>query len=90
MNAQMQRFMSLVIPPLTFVFTYKFGAALLLHWCTSNFISLAQVTCLRQDRIRKFFNIPPLKKWDPSELPPKKPFKDCNDARLRFLRGVVC
>lgn len=68
----MLRVMTYILPPVTFAFTYHFPAAVLLYWCTSNFISFGQVMTLKHPTVREFFKIPPIKKWDPSELPPKK------------------
>ncbi|KAJ6221187.1 hypothetical protein RDWZM_006999 [Blomia tropicalis] len=65
-----------IIPILTLIFTYDFPAAIMTYWCTNNFLSVIQVTMLKQPKIREFFNIPPIK-VNPSQLSVnKKSFKN--------------
>lgn len=49
------------IPMITLLFTLNFESAILVYWCTNNFISLIQVQLLRMPAVRQFLNIPQIK-----------------------------
>lgn len=55
------------IPIVVAAFTYNFPSAIMLYWCTNNFISLTQVLLLRNDKIRELLNIPKFK-VNPNQL----------------------
>ncbi|KAH9412504.1 Mitochondrial inner membrane protein oxa1l [Dermatophagoides pteronyssinus] len=50
-----------IIPLITLAFTFNFPSAILMYWCTNNFISLLQVHLLRLPKVRNFLNIPQIK-----------------------------
>ncbi|KAH9505848.1 Mitochondrial inner membrane protein oxa1l [Dermatophagoides farinae] len=50
-----------VIPLITLAFTFNFPSAILMYWCTNNFISLIQVNLLKVTQVRSFLNIPQIK-----------------------------
>ncbi|XP_054160946.1 mitochondrial inner membrane protein OXA1L-like [Oppia nitens] len=60
-----------VVPCITLVFIWNFESAILMYWCTSNFISLCQVTLLKQPKLRQYLKIPEQKKYKPEDLPIK-------------------
>ena len=60
--------MTYAIPLSVLVFSRNFPSAILLYWCTSNFISLAQVFILNHPVIRSRLKIPELKRPDPKEV----------------------
>lgn len=52
--------------------TYKFQAAILCYWATTNLISLGQTWIFSFPKVRRFLNIPEKKVWKPEELRKKK------------------
>jgi len=70
-------------PPLLFIFTQSFPAALTFYWLTTNIISVAQASLLRTDRVRRlpFINIPEIKTQDVENAQKKGPQKG-------FLQGI--
>lgn len=71
-NMQIMRYVLRAIPLVMIPFTINFPGAILLYWCSSNFISLAQVGLLKVPKVRKFCKIDPLLKHSPENLPIKK------------------
>ncbi|XP_031619688.1 mitochondrial inner membrane protein OXA1L isoform X2 [Contarinia nasturtii] len=57
------------IPVIIFPFIMNFPSAMVVYWASSNFCSLIQGAIFRIPRVRTFFNIPQLIKYN---LPPKK------------------
>lgn len=57
------------MPVIILPFTVNFPGAILCYWVSSNFISLAQVGFLKIPKVRNYFNIEPLIKHDPKNLP---------------------
>ena len=67
-----------VIPAVTLVFIWNFESAILMYWCSSNFISLLQVLLLKQPAIRQYLQIPAQIKYKAEDLPiKKKGFYEC-------------
>lgn len=60
-----------VLPLIVLAATHKFAAAMLVYWCSTNLFSLAQVMILNQKPVRKWLNIPELRK-PPKDAKPKK------------------
>lgn len=75
------KFMIRFMPLIMFPFICNFSASILTYWCTSNIISLAQVVILKQEPIRKFFNIPKMIKHDQTKLPLHS---------KGFVQGISC
>lgn len=71
-NMQMMRYLLRAVPLIMLPFTINFPGAILVYWCSTNFISLAQVGLLKVPVIRDFFKIPRLIKHSPDSLPIKK------------------
>lgn len=71
-NMQIMRYVLRAVPIIMIPFTINFPGAILVYWCSSNFISLAQVGFLKVPRVREYFKIPPLTKHNPENLPIKK------------------
>jgi len=69
-------------PPLLFVFTHSFPAALCFYWLTTNIFSVGQSSLLRMDKIRKlpFINIPEIKA--PEKMPESK------GPKKSFMQGI--
>ena len=60
------------MPVVTCIFIWNFESAILMYWCSSNFISLLQVLLLKQKSIRNYLGIPAQIKHKPEDLPVKK------------------
>lgn len=71
-NMQMMRYFLRAIPLVMIPFTINFPGAILVYWCSSNFISLLQVGFLKVPGIREYFKIPRLVVHTPDNLPMKK------------------
>lgn len=71
-NMQIMRYILRAIPVVMIPFTINFPGAILVYWCSSNFISLAQVGLLRVPAVREYFKIPKLMKHSSENLPIKK------------------
>lgn len=71
-NMQLMRYFLRAIPIVMIPFTINFPGAILVYWCSTNFISLVQVSFLKIPAIREYFKIPKLIKHNPENLPIKK------------------
>ncbi|CAH0718264.1 unnamed protein product, partial [Brenthis ino] len=71
-NMQLMRYFLRAIPLVMIPFTINFPGAILVYWCSTNFISLAQVSFLKIPAIRDYFKIPKLIKHKAENLPIKK------------------
>lgn len=71
-NMQMMRYFLRAIPLIMIPFTINFPGAILVYWCSSNFISLGQVGLLKIPAVREYFKIPKLLKHSSENLPMKK------------------
>ncbi|CAG4943660.1 unnamed protein product [Parnassius apollo] len=71
-NMQLMRYFLRAIPIIMIPFTINFPGAILVYWCSSNFISLLQVGLLKLPAVRDYFKIPRLVKHTPDNLPIKK------------------
>ncbi|CAK1580969.1 unnamed protein product [Parnassius mnemosyne] len=71
-NMQLMRYFLRAIPVIMIPFTINFPGAILVYWCSSNFISLLQVGILKLPAVRDYFKIPRLIKHTPENLPIKK------------------
>lgn len=71
-NMQMMRYFLRAIPIVMIPFTIHFPGAILVYWCSSNFISLLQVGILKVPAVRDYFNIEKLIKHSADTLPIKK------------------
>ncbi|XP_022824538.1 mitochondrial inner membrane protein OXA1L-like [Spodoptera litura] len=71
-NMVMMRYFLRAIPIVMIPFTINFPGAILVYWCSSNFISLLQVGLLKVPAVRDYFKIPKLIKHTPEALPMKK------------------
>ncbi|CAH1954148.1 unnamed protein product [Acanthoscelides obtectus] len=59
------------LPIVILPFTVNFPGAILCYWVSTNFISLVQVGILRLPRVREYFNIEQMSRFDPQALPIK-------------------
>lgn len=71
-NMQLMRYFLRAIPLVMIPFTINFPGAILVYWCSTNFISLVQVSFLKIPAVREYFKIPKLLKHNPENLPIKK------------------
>lgn len=71
-NMQLMRYFLRAIPLVMIPFTINFPGAILVYWCSTNFISLVQVSFLKIPAIREYFKIPKLLQHNPENLPIKK------------------
>ncbi|CAG9566040.1 unnamed protein product [Danaus chrysippus] len=71
-NMQMMRYFLRAIPIIMIPFTINFPGAILVYWCSTNFISLLQVAVLKLPGVREYFKIPKLIKHNAESLPMKK------------------
>lgn len=71
-NMHLMRYFLRAIPLVMIPFTINFPGAILMYWCSSNFISLGQVGLLKIPAVREYFKIPPLLKHSSDNLPIKK------------------
>ncbi|XP_063383422.1 mitochondrial inner membrane protein OXA1L-like [Cydia fagiglandana] len=71
-NMVMMRYFLRAIPIVMIPFTINFPGAILVYWCSSNFISLIQVGVLKVPAVRDYLKIPKLVKHTPDALPIKK------------------
>ncbi|XP_063367850.1 mitochondrial inner membrane protein OXA1L-like [Cydia amplana] len=71
-NMVMMRYFLRAIPIVMIPFTINFPGAILVYWCSSNFISLIQVGVLKVPAVREYLKIPKLVKHTPEALPIKK------------------
>lgn len=71
-NMHLMRYFLRAIPLVMIPFTINFPGAILVYWCSTNFISLCQVSFLKIPAIREYFKIPKLIKHSPETLPIKK------------------
>ncbi|XP_063627084.1 mitochondrial inner membrane protein OXA1L-like [Cydia splendana] len=71
-NMVMMRYFLRAIPIVMIPFTINFPGAILVYWCSSNFISLIQVGILKVPAVRDYLKIPKLVKHTPDALPIKK------------------
>lgn len=71
-NMQLMRYFLKAIPIVMIPFTINFPGAILVYWCSTNFISLVQVSFLKIPAVREYFKIPKLLKHNPDNLPIKK------------------
>jgi membrane protein insertase Oxa1/YidC/SpoIIIJ len=51
------------------LFSRNFASGILVYWCTTNFMSLAQVAILNQPKVRAWAQIPELKRPNPADAP---------------------
>ncbi|VEN58489.1 unnamed protein product [Callosobruchus maculatus] len=68
-NMALMKYVLRALPVLILPFTVNFPGAILCYWVSTNFISLLQVGFLRVPTVREYFNIEPMKKFDPTALP---------------------
>lgn len=68
-NMQMMKYFLRALPLIMIPFTINFPGAILVYWCSSNFISLMQVGFLRVPAVRDYFKIPKMVKHTPENLP---------------------
>ncbi|CAK9828329.1 Mitochondrial inner membrane protein OXA1L [Anthophora retusa] len=66
------------IPVVSFLFAINFPGVVLLHWATSNIITVAQNEVFKIERVKKYFNIPPAVVH--KQLPENKVYKSFSDA----------
>ena len=71
-NMVLMRYFLRAVPIIMIPFTINFPGAILVYWCSSNFISLIQVGLLKVPAVRDYFKIPKLIKHAPDNLPMKK------------------
>lgn len=71
-NMQLMRYFLRAVPLVMIPFTINFPGAILVYWCSTNFISLAQVGLLKIPTVRDYFKIPQLVTHNPENLPIKK------------------
>lgn len=71
-NMQLMRYFLRAIPIVMIPFTINFPGAILVYWCSTNFISLLQVGFLKVPAVRDYFKIPQLMKHSSENLPIKK------------------
>lgn len=71
-NMQLMRYFLRAVPFIMLPFTINFPGAILVYWCSSNFISLGQVGLLKIPAVRDYFKIPKLESHKPDSLPIKK------------------
>ncbi|XP_041980518.1 mitochondrial inner membrane protein OXA1L [Aricia agestis] len=71
-NMQMMRYFLRAIPLIMLPFTINFPGAILVYWCSTNFISLCQVGVLKIPAVRDALKIPKLVTHNPENLPMKK------------------
>ncbi|KAJ8714601.1 hypothetical protein PYW07_002826 [Mythimna separata] len=71
-NMVMMRYFLRAIPLIMIPFTINFPGAILVYWCSTNFISLIQVGLLKVPAVRDYFKIPKLIKHTADTLPMKK------------------
>ncbi|CAH0399444.1 unnamed protein product [Chilo suppressalis] len=71
-NMQLMRYFLRAIPFVMIPFTVNFPGAILVYWCSSNFISLVQVGFLKIPGVREYFKIPKLISHSADTLPMKK------------------
>ncbi|XP_063539953.1 mitochondrial inner membrane protein OXA1L-like [Cydia strobilella] len=71
-NMVMMRYFLRAIPIVMIPFTINFPGAILVYWCSSNFISLIQVGVLKLPAVRDYLKIPKLVKHTAEALPIKK------------------
>lgn len=71
-NMVLMKYFLRAIPVIMIPFTINFPGAILVYWCSSNFISLIQVGLLKVPAVRDYFKIPKLMKHAPDNLPMKK------------------
>lgn len=71
-NMVMMRYFLRAIPIIMIPFTINFPGAILVYWCSSNFISLLQVGLLKVPAVRNYFKIPKLMTHSADSLPIKK------------------
>ncbi|XP_013183694.1 mitochondrial inner membrane protein OXA1L [Amyelois transitella] len=71
-NMQLMRYFLRAVPVIMIPFTINFPGAILVYWCSSNFISLAQVGLLKIPAVRDYFKIPKLIAHNTDSLPIKK------------------
>lgn len=69
---QVMSYVLRALPLVILPFTVNFPGVILCYWVSSNFISLLQVSVLRMPVVRDYFNIEPLIKHNPENLPIKK------------------
>lgn len=78
LGASYVRYIMRALPFVMLPFIWKFPAAILCYWCTSNFMALLMVLFLRIPAVRQYFQIPKI-------LPPKpKPVSP--DDKLSFVK----
>lgn len=66
------------IPVVSFAFAINFPGAVLLHWATSNIITVMQNELFKIERVKKYFNIPPAIQH--KEVSQPKVYKSFTDA----------
>lgn len=71
-NMHIMRYILRAVPLVMIPFTINFPGAILVYWCSSNFISLLQVGLLRAPVVRDYLKIPKLMTHKPDNLPIKK------------------
>ncbi|XP_059061482.1 mitochondrial inner membrane protein OXA1L [Achroia grisella] len=71
-NMQLMRYFLRAVPIIMLPFTVNFPGAILVYWCSSNFISLLQVGVLKVPKVRDYFKIPKLISHSAENLPIKK------------------
>ncbi|KAJ8922157.1 hypothetical protein NQ315_004092 [Exocentrus adspersus] len=70
-NMQLMKYVLRGMPLVILPFTINFPGAILVYWVSTNFISLIQVGILRIPTVRDYFNIEPMQKFNPENLPIK-------------------
>ncbi|XP_026750020.1 mitochondrial inner membrane protein OXA1L [Galleria mellonella] len=71
-NMHLMRYFLRAVPIVMIPFTVNFPGAILVYWCSSNFISLLQVGLLKVPKVRDYFKIPKLIHHSADNLPIKK------------------
>ncbi|CAG7785148.1 unnamed protein product [Allacma fusca] len=81
-NSHLMKYVFRALPLIVFPFTMNFPAALLCYWCSTNAVSLLQVTFLRIPKVRDYLNIEQLKNHKADSLPKKNKgfIKDAKEA----------
>ncbi|ODN02278.1 Mitochondrial inner membrane protein OXA1L [Orchesella cincta] len=71
-QGQLMKYVMRGIPVVMFPFAIGFPSAILCYWCSTNMISLIQVSLLKIPAVREKLNIEPLRKITPDMLQQKK------------------
>lgn len=71
-GVEVKKIFQYAVPAIVLFCTRDFAAGILVYWCTTNMVSLGQVLILNQPSVRKYLNIPELKRQQPGDGPVKK------------------